>query len=57
MAITEEEKAEIRRLTMLKMALVSRTEKDNMFTAKQIIDRAKQFELYVVGKAESDEKS
>lgn len=52
MALTEKEHAEIRRLTMLKMAVDNSPEGAASVT---IIAKAKQFEEYVVG--ESDEKS
>lgn len=53
MPMTEKDHAEIRRLTVLKMAIDSRGETE---LTEQIIARAKQFEKYIVGE-EPDEKS
>jgi len=53
MALTDKDHAEIRRLTVLKMALDSRLENDT--TPEQIIERAKKFEQYIAG--EQDEKT
>jgi len=53
MALTEKDHAEIRRLTVLKMALDARPNATE--TTEQMIERAKKFELYIVG--EQDEKT
>ena len=59
MALAEEEKAELRRLTMLKMAVDSIGSRDfspDANATEQIIARAEKFDKYVVGE-QPDEKS